>query len=242
MIKKENTPRPNKLGWISIYRKIIDNPIFDNPRGLKIWLWCLLKANRLPKNVLLGRQLIHLKAGQFIFGSTSAGEQLKMSKSTIHFWMNYLKVERYIERKTTNKYSIVTILNYQDYQTVERKVERTPNAKRMLNETNNKDNKEDKDILSKDNTNKFGNSDINLLIAYMKEKLGLPILDETEKTNRRYCWLAIKKFGGVDKVKLIIDAIVVSPFWSTKVTSFKTLYYKAINIISSVKQKGVVEV
>lgn len=131
-------------GWISLHRKIVDNPIFDNPNGLKVWIWCLIKANRFENNVLLGRKLIHLKFGQFIFGSNTACEQLKMSKSTIHFWLNYLKVERQIERQTTNRYSIITVLNYIKYQIFERQIERQRNAKRTPKETNNNIDKENK--------------------------------------------------------------------------------------------------
>ena len=138
---ENKTKKIDNFGWISIHRKIINNPIFDNPVALKIWIWCLIKAAREETTILLGRQKIKLKTGQFIFGSITACEQLKMSKSTIHYWLEFLKVERYIERKTTNKYSIITILNYSKYQNVERQVERRRNAKRTLNETNNKYNR-----------------------------------------------------------------------------------------------------
>lgn len=79
----------------------------------------------------------------------------------------------------------------------------------------------------------FRNEDINFLIGYLKEKLGLPLLDDTDKINRRYCWLILKKFGGRDKVKLLIEATAQHEFWSTRITSFKQLYYKGVNIISS---------
>ena len=134
----------NQQGWISLHRKIEDNPIFQNEKALKIWIWCLIRANHTETDILLGRNLIHLRVGQFVFGSDVACERLKMSKSTIHFWLNYLKVERYIERTTTNRYSIITVLNYSKYQTVERQVEYKRNAKRTPSvleiETDNKDN------------------------------------------------------------------------------------------------------
>ncbi len=137
---ENKTPQIDNYGWISVYRKIVNNPIFDNPKGFKLWIWCLIKANRYEKEILLGRRKIFLKSGQFIFGSITACEQLNMSKSTIHFWMSYLKDERYIERKTTNRYSIITILNYIEYQVIEHQVKHKRNANETPNETNNKDN------------------------------------------------------------------------------------------------------
>ena len=93
---------------------------------------------------------------------------------------------------------------------------------------------ETKDIKTTDKSvQSFGNSEISGLIAYMKERLGLPQLDESEKTNRQYANLALKKYGDFGKVKLLIDATAHNPFWSTKITSFKSLYYKGIQIVSS---------
>lgn len=87
----------------------------------------------------------------------------------------------------------------------------------------------------------YGNGDVSYLIGYMKDKLGLPILDGTEQENRRYCWLTMNKFGGKDKierinkVKLLIEAASQDTFWATHITSFKMLYYKGVQIISSLR-------
>ena len=181
-------------GWISLHRKLEDNPIFQNEKALKIWIWCLLRANHTETDILLGRNLIHLKVGQFIFGSDVACEQLHMSKSTIHFWLHYLKVERYIERKTTNKYSIITILNYEKYQTVERQVEYRRNAKRILtvqqNETDNKI-----DTVNTDNTdNKYTSlKDLdNAVINEIANKYKVPTSFVKSKLDDMTNWLGAK--------------------------------------------------
>lgn len=88
----------------------------------------------------------------------------------------------------------------------------------------------------------YGKLEINNLIGFLKEELGLPILDGTEVENRRYAQLAINKFGGEDKVRIIIRATKQDPFWSTNITSFKNLYYKAVQIVSSARsRKGVAD-
>jgi len=102
-----------------------------------------------------------------------------------------------------------------------------------------------KEILTKENIQNnnlkvitkqsFGNQDINFLIGYLKEKLEIPLLDGSEKTNRRYCHLALKKFGGRDKMQLLIDAASQDKFWATKITSFQQLYYKGVQIISDTR-------
>jgi len=84
----------------------------------------------------------------------------------------------------------------------------------------------------------YGNKDINFLIAYLKEKLTLPLLDGTVKQNRQYAHLTLNKFGGGDKIKLLIDATAQDDFWSTKITSFKQLYYNGVQIISKTRKRG----
>ncbi len=95
-----------------------------------------------------------------------------------------------------------------------------------------------KDTITKDNNtnvlqNGFGNPDVNEVIAYFKTTLGLPIMDGSVQRNRNYAQLCLKKFGGVDKVKVLIDSTKANTFWSTRITSLMDLYYKAVNIISS---------
>jgi len=105
----------------------------------------------------------------------------------------------------------------------------------IINNNNNINNNTLKSITTQQ---VYGNKDINFLISYLKEKLGIPLLDGSEKINRRYCWLCLKKFGGVDKVKLLIETASQNNFWATKITSFQQLYYKGVRIISETRGGG----
>ena len=87
----------------------------------------------------------------------------------------------------------------------------------------------------KDTKQNFGNGDINFLISYFKENLKLPLLDGSEKENRRYCWLAIKKFGGREGVENLIKLTAAHDFWKSKITSFKDLYYRGVRIVSETR-------
>src|SRR3990170_147846 len=50
-------------------------------------------------------------------------------------------------------------------------------------------------ISSKEDTQvRYGNEDINFIISYLKEKLQLPMLDDSEKVNRQYANLLLRKF------------------------------------------------
>src|SRR3990167_2049346 len=105
-----------RAGYIKLYRKLLDNQIFASEKGLKIWMWCLLKASHKNIEIYLGRKKEQLKAGQFIFGRRAASEELKMSGSTIWWWMNQLRIDTFIDIEKPPKYSIITILNWPKYQ------------------------------------------------------------------------------------------------------------------------------
>ncbi len=103
-------------GWIKLHRKILQDPIFTSNQGFKVWIWCLIRANHKETEIFLGRQKVLLKQGQFIFGRYSASEMLKIPPSTVWFWIRRLKDDDYIDIKTTNKFSIITINNWDKYQ------------------------------------------------------------------------------------------------------------------------------
>jgi hypothetical protein len=123
-------------GYVKLWRKLEDSQIFQNEKALKIWIWILIKANHQKNTVLFGRQKINLDKGQFIMGLNKASEHLCLAKSTIHFWINYLKDLGQVELKKTNKYTIITILNWDDYQDTETQMELKKNSNGTQKETN----------------------------------------------------------------------------------------------------------
>ena len=162
-------------GWIKLHRKIFDNPIWQNEKALKIWIWCLLKANHKQNHILFSRQQIPIKKGQFIFGRKKASQELRIPETTIYFWINYLKVNSYIDIKSTNKYSIITILNWNEYQTIDSKVDnkRTTDGQQMDTNKNVKNDKNEKNnIYTPQNLSKQ---------FFNKEKYFNTLLDEFSK-------------------------------------------------------------
>lgn len=59
---------------------------------------------------------VELKPGQFIFGRRSAAEDLKMSEQSIRTSLKFLENEGNLTIKTTSKYSVISITNWEAYQ------------------------------------------------------------------------------------------------------------------------------
>jgi DNA-binding transcriptional regulator YhcF (GntR family) len=102
-------------GWIKLHRKLLDSEIFYDAELLKVFVWCILKANRKPKEV----NGIKIKTGQFISGRLSASEELYIKPSTVYTRLQKLKALKFISIKSTTKFSIITVLKYKNYQQID---------------------------------------------------------------------------------------------------------------------------
>lgn len=99
-------------GYIKLHRKILDNGVFSDAELLKVFVWCILKANTTP-NIVYGRKV---DVGQFITGRVSAAEELRLKPSTVYKRMQVLKKQGYIDIDSNTKNSLITVSKYKSYQ------------------------------------------------------------------------------------------------------------------------------
>lgn len=232
----------NNQGWIKLHRKLIDTSFYKNANAVRLLIHLLIICNHNPNKFYWNGSEIEIKSGQVITGRKELSRELGISEQSIRSALTTLKSTNTITIKSTNRFSLIEICKWSDYQSpstsrsTSKITNNQPTTNQQLttnnNDKNNKNNKNTTNVVEKPT---YGNPDINEAIRYFKEIMGLPILDESVETNRRYCNLSLKKYGGLEKVKMLIDATKHHPFWSTRVTSFKSLYYKGVEIISSLR-------
>jgi hypothetical protein len=122
-------------GWIKIHRQILENPIICKDSDyLSIWIYLLLNATHKEIPALFKGKKIILQPGQLITGRKSMSEKLKISESKIYRVINEYKSEQQIEQQTSNKNSLITILNWNKYQQSEQQNEQQMNNKRTTTE------------------------------------------------------------------------------------------------------------
>lgn len=167
-------------GWIKLHRKILESPIFSSEKGLKVWIWCLLKASHQGNEFYLGLNKIEVGEGQFVFGRDSASTDLKMSPSTVWNWMRLLRKDSYLNIKTTNKYSVITICNWKQYQLLDNKMDSRITTEKQQNNTNNNVENVKKIIPSvlDDTRQKEGNVEIDKIINSYKKNMGFSPTDK----------------------------------------------------------------
>lgn len=111
-------------GYIKVYRKMIHSPIWHDPDLFRLWMYCLIKASHKDRKVLVDKQEIELKSGQFVTGRFSLHQEFnqgipprKQTKdTTLWNWLKKLESMGNIDIKSSNKYSVISIVNWCEYQ------------------------------------------------------------------------------------------------------------------------------
>ena len=101
-------------GFIKLHRKILEWGWYDDPNTKIVFLHLLLTANY-SDSCYKG---IDLKPGQTVTGRKSLSEALGISEQEVRTALNHLKSTNEITIKSTNKFSVVTIVNWESYQCV----------------------------------------------------------------------------------------------------------------------------
>ena len=120
--------------WIKLYRKILKSPIWEKEKELKVWIWCLVKATHEERMQLVGQQEVLLQKGQFVFGRKKASKELQMSESMVYRYMKVLEKLQMLNIKPNNKFSVVSIEKWEDYQENKEIIDSKINNKRTTNE------------------------------------------------------------------------------------------------------------
>ena len=99
-------------GFIVLWRKITEWRWYGDPVASRLFIHFLVTANHKPswfQGELIDR-------GQLITGRKELSETLGISEKSVRLGINKLKETNEITTKTTNRFSIITVVKYSDYQ------------------------------------------------------------------------------------------------------------------------------
>ncbi|MFC1634146.1 hypothetical protein ACFL5Z_04840, partial [Planctomycetota bacterium] len=99
-----------------LHRKLLDEPIIQKPKYCHLWVVLLLKAQHKRSDFIWDNQRQTLQPGQFITGRNKLSEETGIPPSTVERILKYLESEHQIGQQTTRKFRIITIKNWQKYQ------------------------------------------------------------------------------------------------------------------------------
>lgn len=132
-------------GWISIHRKILENPILTTNTSYskrEAFIYLLLKANHKDNKVVIGSTLYNVKQGELITSQKKLCKKFKWGNTKLRNFLKLLENDNMIKLKTEVNLTQISICNYRSYQDSQTGNKSLPNrsqiaAKSQTNTNNN---------------------------------------------------------------------------------------------------------
>lgn len=135
-------------GYIKLFRQIVNWEWYNDSQTLHLFLHLILKANH-QENSWQGQTI---QRGQLITGRLKLSKETGISQRSIRTCLTRLKATNEITTKTTSRFSLITIVNYEYYQS---------DTNKATNKTTNKQSNERPTIDQQSTTNKNDKNDKN---------------------------------------------------------------------------------
>ena len=94
---------------------LINSECWKNPVHLKLWIYCLLRANRADKVITHAGQTVKVPRGSFITGRHKISEDTGVSERKIRTFLEGKKATNDLTIESCRQFSLVTVCNYRDY-------------------------------------------------------------------------------------------------------------------------------
>ena len=120
-------------GFIKLWRKFLKWGWYEDVNTKAVFLHLLLTANYEDKEW----RGIAVKRGQVVTGRKKLSEELGISEQNVRTSLTRLKSTNEITIKTTNKFSVITVINYDTYQSHEASTNQQTNQLSNQQLTNN---------------------------------------------------------------------------------------------------------
>lgn len=155
-------------GWIKLHRSLLSWEWWDDWNTTRVWIWLLLNANHGPEKW----HGMTIKTGQMITSYGKISEATGLTMRETRTAISHLKSTKNVTCKTTNRFQLVTIENWEFYQSDSEAATGNASPKRQPNDnltTTNKKYKKEKNIRNKntgDNPPISPHGDVDPFFAY----------------------------------------------------------------------------
>ncbi len=103
-------------GYVKLWRKTLDSGLLTNPTAWQLFGYLLLSATRKPHKVIVAGSTIELAPGEIVTRRRKISEDLNISEQSVRTAISLLKANQVITTKATNKYTIISLVNWDVYQ------------------------------------------------------------------------------------------------------------------------------
>ena len=185
-------------GFVTLHRKLQDNPIFQDSELLHLFICLLLDASHKDSRMIQNGEEIIIKRGQVKTGQYLLAMKTGIPRGNIWRKLDSLKKLGIVSIKPSSKYSIITIVKYDEYQTRSRKVSSKVSNKRVTSElqvsTFNNDNNDNNNTPAKPGDVGKQENPINQVIGVFYKTIN-PTINYGNKSTRKAAKELIDRFG-----------------------------------------------
>ena len=229
-------------GWIKVYRKIRQSFVWTDANQLKLWLLILMKASHEGNRFLFNGQQVDVSSGQLVTGAHALAFEFndgvprdnQVAWRKVWRWVKRFENEGMLTIKSNNKYSVITVVNYPQYQSNDNPVtiQRQPTDNPVTTIKNAKNAKNAKKEDSQHSRKREYADDSPELIeaTYLWEKIKgnnpehrKPDLQSWADDIRKMNQLDHRPF---EKIHKMIDWCQIDAFWQTNILSASKLRSK----------------
>ena len=201
----------NKEGWIKIHRKSMDSSVWKSANIWMVWSWCLMKANHEPHKFPFNGDDMEVLTGQFITGINKAILEIPLTCQMFRSAIKYLEKTQRLTIKTTNKFSLITVNKWQEYQVEKEHANKQITNKQQTSNKpvttnkNDKNDKNDKNLNTSEETSQT-NKDISEVIKMFE--IVNPSYEKFygNKTQRSACQRLLKKWS-IPQIRVIVNLL-----------------------------------
>jgi hypothetical protein len=117
-------------GYIKIWRKLEDSGLLQMHGTLALFMFILMKATHKKTKIGSPIGVIELEPGQYISGRHKLSAAVGLSERETRTCLSRLEELDILSIKTTNRFSIYTIVNYSNYQDVGQQIDQQTTNRR----------------------------------------------------------------------------------------------------------------
>lgn len=103
-------------GYVKLWRKTLDCGLLQHPTAWQVFGYLLLQANSRPRRRIIAGVMTEALPGEVVTGRERLAEELGLSVQQIRTALNLLKKLGIVTIRSTNKYSVISLVNWDRYQ------------------------------------------------------------------------------------------------------------------------------
>lgn len=153
------------IGYVKLYRKVTSSFVWTNSNMLKLWILCLTKASHKDSRFIFNGQEIQVSSGQFVTGRAVIEKEFnegvprdqQIVGRTLWRWLKRFEKEEMLSIKSTTKYSVISVNNWDEYQSSDQQVSnsRPTSVQQVSTYKNEKNDKNEKNVVVVEQKNVF---------------------------------------------------------------------------------------